>query len=77
MGISGVIGRIDIGVWMRRGGNGNAAATGDQRRRIAKFDERSRGKFTDFHGDSDGDDEHNGDVASEQHHRRKFHDRND
>jgi hypothetical protein len=37
VGISGLVGRADIGVWMRWRGNGNAAATGDQRRRIAEF----------------------------------------
>jgi hypothetical protein len=77
VGISGVVCRRDIGVWMRWGRNGLDAATGDQRGGVAKFGERPRGKFTGIHGDGDGNDEHRGDMASQQRHRRKFHDRND
>jgi hypothetical protein len=63
VGISGVFCRSDIGVWMRW--RGNDSATGDQRGGIAKFGERSRGEFTDIHGDGDRNDEHGGDVGSE------------
>ena len=77
VGISGCVGRIDISVWMRWSGNWNNAATGDQRCRVAKFGERSRGKFTGIHGDGDGNDEHRGDMASKQRHGRKLHNRND
>jgi hypothetical protein len=77
VGINGLIGRSDIGVWMRWGGNGNDTAAGDWRCRVAKFGRRPRGKFTGIHGNGDGNDEHRGNVASEQRHGRELHNRND